>query len=183
MELKRFSFTLALASALSLVALSAAAPIFRTIVPTSEKVSQTWKYTFTPPPATWRRKDFDASKWRTGRGGFGTSNTPGIGKLGTVWRTRDIWLRRSFNPGKITAAQIAKIGVRDYHDEDVEIYINGTLVYWGFGYTTRYERRPLHPIARRAIIANAKNVIAVHCRQTRGGQYIDVGLEEVISRR
>lgn len=183
MHLKQLSSTFALVGALSLTTRSEAAPVFRPIVSTSERVSQTWKYTFTAPPSTWRRKDFNDSKWRTGRGGFGTPGTPGIGKLGTVWKTRDIWLRRTFNPGKLTAAQIAKIGVRDFHDEDVEIYINGALVYSNGGYTTRYERRPLYPAARRAIIANAKNVIAVHCRQTGGGQYIDVGLEEVTSRR
>lgn len=92
-------------------------------------------------------------------------------------------MRRSFNPGKLTAARIAKIGVRDFHDESVEVYINGTLVYSASGYINAYERRPLDFAARRVIIPNVQNVIAVHCRQTGGGQYIDVGLEEVMSGR
>lgn len=177
MMLKQFSSAFILVSGLLLVAPSDAAPGSRALVPTSEKASQKWKYTFSAPPATWQRRDFDDSKWRTGAGGFGTKGTPGIGKLGTVWKTRDVWLRRTFNPGKITAAQLAKIGVRDYHDENVEIYINSALAYSARGYTNRYEKKPLSSAARRAIVANGKNVIAVHCRQTGGGQYIDVGLE------
>jgi hypothetical protein len=72
------------------------------------------------------------------------------------------------------------MGVRDYHDETVEVFINGALAYLGTGYTTRYERRPLSLAARKALLSNAKNVIAVHCHQTGGGQYIDVGLEQVV---
>ncbi|MBV9470735.1 MAG: hypothetical protein JOZ57_15965 [Abitibacteriaceae bacterium] len=155
-------------------------PIYRTIVPTSEKVSQTWKYTFAAPPAAWHQKDFNDSKWHTGQGGFGTHITPHIGRLGTVWKTSDIWLRRTFNPGTITAVPI---NVRDYHDEAVEIYINGTLVYSAKGYIVGYERKPLAAGAHRAIMSNAKNVMAVHCHQTTGGQYIDVGLEQVIAPR
>lgn len=92
-------------------------------------------------------------------------------------------MRRTFNPGKLTAAQITKLGVRDYHDESVEVYINGALVYSAGGFIAGYERRPFSSTARRAIVPNANNVLAVHCHQTRGGQYIDVGLEEVTSRR
>lgn len=188
MNFKHFFLALALIGPSPLVASSDATPgnatpVFRTIVPTSERVSQAWKYSFTTPPPTWRQKNFADSKWRTGRGGFGTRNTPHTGKVGTVWKTSDIWMRRTFNLGQLTAAEVAKIGVRDYHDESVEIYINGALVYSNGGFVTGYERRPLNPVARQAIIPNANNVLAVHCHQTRGGQYIDVGLEQVISRR
>ena len=161
---------------------SAAALNFRTIVPTSEEEGQTWRYTFTAPPSTWQQKGFDDSKWRAGRGGFGMLGAPNTGQIGTSWSTPDIWMRRTFNPGQLSAAQLARIGVRFYHDEDVEIYINGTLVYSEGGWTHSYLRRPLNFEARKAILPNAENVLAVHCRQTGGGQYIDVGLEEAVSR-
>jgi hypothetical protein len=107
MNLKPLSLRLILSGALFLPLLNAtawAAPTFRAVVPTSEKSSQVWKYTLAKPTAGWIGKGFNDSKWKSGKGGFGTKGTPGIGKLGTVWKTKDIWMRRTFNPGQLTAA-------------------------------------------------------------------------------
>ncbi len=155
-------------------------PSFRQVLATSEAASQTWKYTFTAPAADWSAKSFDDAAWQTGPGGFGTAMTPGIGKLGTVWSTGDIWIRRTFNPGSLTPEQISRLVIRDYHDEDVEIFINGVRAYAATGYIGSYESRPLSVQAKAAIIPNGSNVLAVHCHQTGGGQYVDVGLSERI---
>ncbi len=156
-------------------------PTYREIVPTSEKVSQTWKYTFASPAAAWTQSAFDDTAWKQGPGGFGT-DPPGRGLLGTPWRDSpgDIWLRRSFNPGTLTPAQIARLVFRDYHDEDIEVYINGVLAYSAGGYTSTYESRPLSAAAKQSLRQNADNMLAVHCHQTIGGQYIDVGIYERI---
>jgi hypothetical protein len=151
-------------------------PTYRTIVPTSEKTSQTWKYSFTAPSGEWTKTNFDDSAWQSGPGGFGTANTPGIGKLGTEWNTNDIWLRRTFNPGPLTNAQIKNLVIRDYHDDEVEVYINGVLAYKRSGYTSTYESRPLTAQGKAAIRPNSQNVMAIHCHQTVGGQYVDAGL-------
>ncbi|RYX81541.1 glycoside hydrolase family 2 [bacterium] len=151
-------------------------PQFKEIVATSEKESQTWKYTFTQPTGAWTSIGFDDSAWQTGPGGFGTANTPGIGKLGTVWDGSDIWMRRTFNPGNLTPAELQKLVIRDYHDEDIEVYINGVLAYKQDGYVSGYESKPLTPEGLTAIVPGGINTMAVHCKQTRGGQYIDVGI-------
>lgn len=151
-------------------------PVYTFIAPTSEKEPQTWRYTMDTPKPNWYRKDFNDRAWKQGKGGFGTVGTPGTGVVGTTWDTSDIWLRRVFHPGELTAGQIAKLMVRYYHDEDLEIYINGILAYKIEGYMAGYENRPLTPAARKAIKPSADNVLAVHCRQTTGGQYVDVGL-------
>ena len=65
-----------------------------------------------------------------------------------------------------------------HHDEDVEIYINGVLAATAAGYTSSYEEMPLTLTGRNAL-KPGKNQMSVHCRQTRGGQYIDVGLVEL----
>ena len=116
---------------------------------------------------------------RTGKGGFGT-NPPGRGLVGTPWKNTpgDIWLRRTFNPGPLTAAQISRLVFRDYHDEDVNVYVNGVPAYSAGGYISAYEYKPLSLKAQQSLHPNAPNELAVHCRQTRGGQYIDVGLSE-----
>lgn len=105
---------------------------------------------------------------QSGPGGFG-GEVPSSPRVGTPWTTSDIWLRRTFNPGSLTAEQISQLVFRDHHDEDVEIFINGMRAY-------NYEYRPLTPRARHALHPNAENTLAVHCRQTGGGQYIDVGI-------
>ncbi len=46
-------------------------------------------------------------------------------------------------------------------------------------YTTQYEPLPLNADAR-AALKPGKNLIALHCHQTGGGQYIDAGLVQVI---
>ncbi len=148
------------------------------ILPTSETVAQDWKYTTDPPEGNWMAKDFDASGWTPGKGGFGTGGTSGIGVLGTPWKTANIWLRRTFNPGALTAGQIAALVVRDFHDDDMEVYLNGVLACRARGFIRRYEYRPISPAARQAIVPDAENVLAVSCKQTTGGQYIDVGLSQ-----
>ncbi len=155
-------------------------PTFQTVVPTSQETSQTWKYSFAEPVSTWTTMNFDDSTWQSGAVGFGTANTPGIGKLGTTWNTPDIWMRRTFNPGTLTATQMSQLGLRLYHDEDVDVYINGVLAYQKTGYVSSYKFQPISAAAKAAIVPNGDNVLAVHCHQTGGGQYIDVGLSQRI---
>jgi len=115
---------------------------------------------------------------KSGPGGFGTAGTPAIGINGTVWNTDDIWIRRTFNPGRLTPQQIGRLVLRDYHDEDIDVYINGVHAYSAPGYNGRYEYKPISREAKAAIKPNAENTIAVRCHQTTGGQYIDVGIFE-----
>jgi hypothetical protein len=150
-------------------------PTYTEVVPTSEKTAQTWKYTTAAPDASWKTSAFDDGAWSTGKGGFGTAATPGA-VIGTVWNGADIWLRRSFNPGALTPAQLGKLVVRLHHDEDAEVYINGAEALAVTGYTLSYEYAVASQAAQDAVVSNAANVLAVHCHQTTGGQYIDAGL-------
>ncbi|MGD0039508.1 MAG: hypothetical protein ABSE84_03660, partial [Isosphaeraceae bacterium] len=60
-------------------------------LPTSRRTSILWRYTFGKPPDGWLAADFDDSRWKEGRGGFGEYGTLG-GVVGTLWKTPDIWL-------------------------------------------------------------------------------------------
>jgi hypothetical protein len=123
-----------------------------------------WKYTTEKPADEWYQTRFDASRWKEGAGGFGTTGTPGV-FLNTTWDTGDIWLRREFT---LTADDIAHIKLQVFHDEDAEIYLNGTLAARLPGYITDYAQFDIAPVAVTALHAGL-NTIAVHCHQTSGG--------------
>lgn len=143
-------------------------------VPTSEETPQSWRYTTERPPEGWFKPDFDVSAWNEGPGGFGMAGTPGA-VVRTVWKTSDIWLRREFI---LPPGNWSNLELRLHHDEDAEIYINGVFAARVSGYVTDYGLVPVNPKAL-AALKPGTNVLAVHCQQTVGGQYIDAGLEEV----
>jgi hypothetical protein len=146
-------------------------------VPTSEHKPAIWHYTFTKPAADWAGPGFDDSEWKQGPAGFGTSGTPGA-VVGTTWNTPDIWLRRKVTlPAEIDPARIQ---LRIYHDEHVEVYVNGILGATQTGYVTAYELVDLKPEASAILKPGANVVFAVHCHQTGGGQGVDVGLVDVV---
>ena len=146
-----------------------------TVVPTSQTVPQTWQWTTNTPATNWYATNFDATGWNTGVGGFGTKD-PGV-TPNTAWTTPGyIYLRRTFNPGTLTAQQMSNLVFTVYHDENVAIYINGVLAGSASGYSTAYVNLPLTAQGLAALIPNGTNVLAVSCYQTTGGQFIDVGI-------
>jgi hypothetical protein len=66
-----------------------------------------------------------------------------------------------------------------YHDEDVEVHVNGRLIFREGGHVTAYHAIEVTEEMRRSF-RRGRNTVAVHCRQTAGGQYIDVGFIEGI---
>ena len=143
-----------------------------TIVPAGDTTSGIqWKYTTTQPASDWYSVDFDASSWRSGAAGFG-----GGGR--TAWSSSDIWIRRNFTINNFDASQLQELRLWLFHDEDAEIYINGKLAAKMTGYNTKYETWPILPEALQALkLDGSDNVIAIHCKQTTGGQFIDCGLK------
>lgn len=155
-------------------------PKLQTIVPTSQQVASDWRYTTKQPDKGWEKPGFDAAAWTLAPGGFGTKQTPGA-TVRTEWNTSDIWLRRTFDlPGSQAGEGLpSDPHLMAHHDEDAEIFINGVLAASLPGYTVGYGAVPMREEAR-AALRPGKNVLAVHCKQTGGGQYIDVGIVEVV---
>ncbi len=141
------------------------------LLPEAQQGAFLWSYTTNAPPVGWMEAAFDATVWPTGNGGFGTRASPGA-IVNTPWTTSDIWLRREFtlDPGFRPPAALAM-----HHDEDAEVYLNGVLAAKASGFVVRYREFAISAEASQAL-RPGRNVIAVHCHQTTGGQYIDVGL-------
>src|SRR5262249_13931315 len=150
--------------------LTVAAPA-REVVPTARQESVSWRRTEVRPSPEWTREDFDDRGWGEAPGGFGTRGTPGA-TVRTEWRSREIWLRRGV---MLPQADKSALALLAHHDEDAEIYLNGVLAARLPGFVSDYEEIPISEDAR-AALRPGKNVLAVHCRQTGGGQYIDVGI-------
>ena len=145
-----------------------------TVLPAADTQPAIWRYTINQPPEDWFKPEFNNASWSQGKSGFGTVGTPGA-VIGTVWNTDDIWLRREVT---LPAGPWHDLQGWVHHDEDMEVYINGVLALSLPQWDTSYDTAPLTP-AGRAAIHTGKNVIAVHCHQTTGGQYIDFGLVDI----
>ena len=145
------------------------------VVPSSEDKPAVWRYVTSNPGDNWFARDFDDSGWKEGPGGFGTAGTPGAA-VRTEWRTGDIWLRRQF---MLPEGQWKNLHLNIHHDEDAEVYVNGITAASMSSYTTSYDLMAITEGVR-AVLKPGMNMIAVHCHQTGGGQYIDVGIVDVI---
>ena len=141
------------------------------VVPNALYTRAEWKYTTNEPAANWPRPDFDDTGWPKGMGGFGTAGTPGA-VVDTIWNTADIWLRRDFT---LADEDLHKAKFQLHHDEDTEIYLNGVLAAQAASFSTNYFETNILAAAGHTLKPGL-NHLAVHCHQTSGGQYIDVGI-------
>lgn len=135
-----------------------------------------WFYTMTKPDDDWRDIGYINKSWFKGMSGFGAANPPGS-IIKTEWKTPEIWMRTNFGLKSLPESLVLDI----HHDEDVEVYLNGTRIFEARGYTTGY-KTVLLPRSALDVLQTGRNSIAVFCRQTGGGQYIDLSLRTGVGR-
>ncbi len=123
------------------------------------------------PAAGWENTDFADAAWSQGKGGFGTRETPNT-KVATEWKTPDIWLRREFQLASLPKGQVV---LRLFHDDDTEVFLNGVKIVEVKNYVTGYTD---FMIPQAGLIKSGRNIIAIHCHQNTGGQYIDARIVE-----
>jgi hypothetical protein len=146
-------------------------PKITAALPAADSQAAKWRYTTDQPAGSWSDEQFDDSAWSEGPSGFGTPQTPGA-VVGTLWNTNDIWMRRDFDLPELPAGELL---LYIHNDEDAKILINGVVAAEISGHSNGYFRFPISPAAAKTLRPTG-NVLAVHCHQTWGGQYIDVGL-------
>jgi len=134
-----------------------------------------WKFTLTDPGEGWEKPEFDDAQWKEGAAGFGgdpgSLPRPQARGIRTDWETPAIWLRKAFE----VSGDVSHARLTFSHDEDMDVFVNGALVLSRKGYITEYEEQALSSESLKNFRVG-KNLIAVRCRQTGGGQFIDVGL-------
>ncbi len=129
-----------------------------------------WNYTTSKPSGDWADVGFVNKAWYKGNSGFGAGNPPKA-LINSKWDTKEIWMRAQFGLKLLPDSLALDL----YHDEAVKIYLNGALIYEAKGYTKDYEEILLGAAAVDSL-QTGKNVIAVHCQQSSGGQYVDLAL-------
>jgi len=141
------------------------------LLPDARTAECQWRFSLEAPAEGWMAPGFDDAAWAQGVGGFGSQGTPGA-VIGTEWTTKDIWLRREF---EFDGAPPAGVLLEIHHDEDAEVYLNGFETTRLAGFTTDYGLVDVGQVIR-DVLRQGRNVLAVHCHQEVGGQFIDAGL-------
>lgn len=141
------------------------------IIPSSDEEQTTWKYTEVKPEDDWFAKDYNDSSWKKGVSKFGGKETT---SAITKWLKPDIWLRREVILKEGLLEPVLKIS----HDDNYEVYVNGELLYKEAGVSSSYKYVKLDKSLGK-LFKKGKNIIAVHCHDTGGEQYIDVGIGNI----
>ena len=151
-----------------------------TIIPCATDGGTMWKMTTSKPASDWYKSDFNDSSWKEKKSGFGTAGTPNA-VIGTTWSSSDIWIRKNFRLDGMNRAMADSLVMLMTHDEDCEIYINGVLLASYEGHDNNYSLVEFTKNVKDALVYDADNTVAVHCHQTTGGQFIDLGIYLVSS--
>ena len=145
-------------------------PACRWYVPIATVEPMRWHFTIVQPAAGWNQVGFDDQGWAVGEAGFGTA-VP-ASRVRTPWTSDDIWLRTGFEARAVPNGPLHLIV---HHDEDVEVYLNGERIFSEAGFLVAYKDITLSEHIG-SLVHTGRNQLSVHCHQTVGGQYIDVGL-------
>ncbi len=141
---------------------------YSTVIPTSDEAGYDAAYTETKPASDWNTRKFDDSSWKKGGAPF----TDETAKAKTVWKSHDLWFRRSFD---LTDKNLETLYLKLRYDDNVTAYINGKQVFKTEGWEHSFKYIPI----KKGVISSLKrknNVLAIHIVNTAGGQWLDAGL-------
>ncbi|MDD6888763.1 MAG: glycoside hydrolase family 2 TIM barrel-domain containing protein [Bacteroidales bacterium] len=147
------------------------------VISTSETHRYQWRYyTGEEIAENWYAIDFDDSSWAVGEAAFGANVGSSQHLVGTNWDTPNIVMRRWFKIGDLSDDTIATLRFMAFHDEDIDIYINGIHAASREGYTGRYVPVDITDEGKAAIRPREWNLIAIRGKQSSGGQMMDLGI-------
>ena len=148
--------------------LGKAEPVYKTVVPASDEMDYQAAYTESNPGDGWMNPSFDDSNWKNGMAPFGNDKV--VSK--TKWLTKDIWVRRKIT---INQLDLNNLFLKLQHDDDVEVFLNGEILYSAKGSTRKFIFIPIKDEVKNKI-KKSENIIAVHVTNKKGGSWLDVGI-------
>jgi len=121
------------------------------------------------PGLNWMSENYDDKNWFNGKMPFGK----GWGNdFSTSWNSKSIWVRRIFD---LSDLDIDQLILQLRHDDDVEVYLNGTVIYACKDcHTSKVKNYPLADEIKK-IVKKGKNLLAIHCINPRGNAWLDAG--------
>ena len=153
--------------------MGAPAPEYKSLAASADQTPYNCRYLMETNPATnWNQPEFDDQSWQMGMAPFGDDR----GQAKTKWTGKDIWLRRKFN---ITEMPKGRLVLKIYHDDDAEVFLNGQRLSRQRGANNDYEVINL-PDDAKSKLRTGENLLALHCKNTIGGSWLDAGLYEEV---
>ncbi len=149
--------------------------VYKTVLPAADETPYDCRYTEKQPANGWALQKFNDDSWDTGQAPFSDDKV----KAKTVWVSKNIWVRRTFS---IDNTNIDKLFLKLDHDDNVEVYLNGEKVYTKVGWTSDFDLIPLSDAVKNKLKKDG-NVLAIHCANTAGGAWLDVGLVDQVRQK
>jgi Domain of unknown function (DUF4965)/Domain of unknown function (DUF1793)/Domain of unknown function (DUF5127)/Domain of unknown function (DUF4964) len=143
----------------------------KAIVPDGDAQPYTCPFTETKPAGNWMAVDYNDAEWKKGKGMFGTADVD----PNTVWTSREIWVRRSFNLQEVNFKELL---LKLKYDDNVEVYLNSEKIYTAGCCSANKEITLGNEIQQH--LRKGKNVLALYCENTGGQAYVDAGLYTVL---
>ncbi|MGS2739075.1 glutaminase domain-containing protein [Sinomicrobium sp. M5D2P17] len=144
---------------------------YKDILPASDSEAYKVKSTEKNPGQGWERPGYNDSDWSVSSAPFGDND-----QAGTSWKSEDLWYRRIFDLAEVPSGEVL---LKLRHDDNVEVYINGEPVYDCECWNNEFKYYDI-PEKVRKKLKKKGNVLAIHIRNTAGGQWLDAGIVEKI---
>ncbi|RXG25894.1 glutaminase family protein [Leeuwenhoekiella marinoflava] len=142
--------------------------VWDAVLPASDEETYSVSFSETKPDDNWTNEDYDATAWKTDEAPFGDNNS----MAKTSWTSDDLYYRRTFD---LENTDLESLYLKLSHDDNVMAWINGVQVADIKGWQNSYKYLPVSQEALNTLKATG-NVLAIHIRNTAGGQFLDAGL-------
>lgn len=148
--------------------MGAAEKTYNTVLPASDDKPYEVAYTETEPAGDWITAAFNDQSWKKGGAPF----TDNGSNAATLWRSKNIWVRREFI---LDQTNFNNLFLKINHDDNAEVYLNGEKIYSYVGWLNKFQYFPIPEAAKRKLV-KGKNILAIHVANTAGGAWLDAGI-------
>lgn len=144
-------------------------PLYTSIIPATVEEDTRVKYTERIQNSGWNAIAFEDNMWKEGM--LPISDDPKL--KGTYWDSDSIFVRREFTLDKVD--EVKPLFLKLHHDDNIEVYLNGKLVFAKEGWNNRFEYFDISDKAK-GLLRVGENVLAIQLKNTAGGRFLDFDL-------